>query len=291
MSASAGSAADVSASAGSAADVSASAGSAAEVSASDGSAAQSRPSIILATTTSTQDSGLLDVLVPRFENESGIEVKVIAVGTGAALRMAERGDADVVLVHAPAAEKAYVEAGALVDGRQVMHNDFVIVGPGDDPAGIRRLKSAAEVMRALALRASFVSRGDDSGTHTQELALWAAAGVDPLALSRREETGQGMGATLNVAGQKRAYTLSDRATYLALRQRLDLVILFQGDSSLRNVYHVYAVNPARHPGVKHAQARALIDFLVSGPIQRAIGNFKRKDYGEPLFVPDAVPVR
>ncbi len=253
------------------------------------SAAQFKASIILATTTSTQDSGLLDVLVPRFEKEAGIEVKVIAVGSGAALRMSERGDADVVLVHAPAAERSYVQAGHLVDGRPVMHNDFVIVGPQADPAGVRTLTSIAEVMRALSRRGDFISRGDESGTHTQELALWAAAGIDRRSLTRREETGQGMGATLNVADQKRAYTLTDRGTYLAQRTRLGLVILFQGDPSLRNDYHVYVVNPARHPGVKSAAARAFIDFLVSRPIQQAIAGFKREEYGEPLFFPDALP--
>jgi tungstate transport system substrate-binding protein len=251
--------------------------------------AQSKAAIILATTTSTQDSGLLDTLVPRFEKESGIEVKVIAVGSGAALRMAARGDADAVLVHAPAAEQPYVLAGDLVDGRGVMHNDFVIVGPREDPAGIHTLPSANDVMRAIGARGTFVSRGDDSGTHTQELALWAASRIDPRSLSRREETGQGMGATLNVADQKRAYTLTDRGTYLSLRRRLGLVVLFQGDPSLRNVYHVYAVNPARHPGVKHAEARAFINFLVSAPIQRAIAAFKRDEYGESLFFPDAIP--
>jgi tungstate transport system substrate-binding protein len=251
--------------------------------------AQPSRSIILATTTSTQDSGLLDVLAPRFEKESGIEVKVIAVGTGAALRMAARGDADVVLVHAPDAERPYVDASHLIDGRAVMHNDFVIVGPEEDPAGIRTRTTAADAMRAIAGRGAFVSRGDDSGTHTQELALWAAARIDPRSLARREETGQGMGATLNVADQKRAYTLTDRGTFLSLRRRLGLVILFQGDSSLRNLYHVYAVNPARHRGVRHAEARAFIDFLVSGPVQRAIAAFGRDDYGESLFFPDALP--
>jgi tungstate transport system substrate-binding protein len=246
-------------------------------------------SIILATTTSTYDSGLLDVLVPRFEQETGIEVKVIAVGTGAALRMAERGDADVVLAHAPAAEQRYVEAGDLVDGRRVMHNDFVIVGPEEDPAGVRGLTSAVEVMRVIAAGGIFVSRGDDSGTHTQELALWDAAGVDPRSLGLREETGQGMGATLNIAGQKRAYTLSDRGTYLSLRRRLDLSILFEGDPSLRNVYHVHAVNRDRHPGVRHAEARRFIEFLVSEPIQRAIAEFRRNELGQSLFVPDALP--
>jgi len=245
--------------------------------------------IILATTTSTQDSGLLDVLVPRFEKERGIAIKVIAVGSGAALRMAARGDADVILVHAPAAERRYVEAGDLVDGRAVMHNDFVITGPADDPAGIRALTSVNDVMRALATRGAFVSRGDDSGTHSQELALWAAARIDPRSIQRREETGQGMGATLSIADQRRAYTLTDRGTYLSLRRRLKLAILFQGDASLRNLYHVYAVNPAKNPRIQRDAARTFIDFLVSPPIQQAIADFKRAEYGESLFFPDALP--
>jgi tungstate transport system substrate-binding protein len=251
--------------------------------------AQARPSIILATTTSTQDSGLLDMLVPRFEKERGIDVKVIAVGTGAALRMAASGDADVVLVHAPEAERTYVDAGDLVDGRLVMHNDFVIVGPPNDPAGVKSARTAAEAMRAIATRGAFVSRGDESGTHTQERALWSAAGVDPKSLPRREETGQGMGATLNIADQKRAYTLTDRGTYLSLRRRIGLDIMFQDDATLRNVYHVYLVNPAKHPRVRHAEGRAFVDFLVSAPVQQAIGAFKRDVYGEPLFFPVALP--
>jgi tungstate transport system substrate-binding protein len=249
--------------------------------------AQAKPSIILATPTSTQDSGLLDVLVPRFEQQSGIAVKVIAVGTGAALRMAASGNADVVLAHAPDAEQRLVDTGDLVDGRLVMHNDFVIVGPAEDPAGVRRLTTAADVMRAVGARGTFVSRGDGSGTHTQELALWAAAGIDPRSLGRREETGQGMGATLSVADQKRAYTLSDRGTFLALRGRLQLAVLFQGDARLRNVYHAYAVNPAKHR-TRYAEARAFVDFLVSRQVQDSIAAFKRAEYGESLFFPDAL---
>jgi len=243
--------------------------------------------IILATTTSTQDSGLLDVLVPRFEKEQGIEVKVIAVGTGAALRMASTGDADVVLVHAPDAEKKYVDDGDLVEGRRVMHNDFVIVGPPQDPAALRGQKGIAAAMKAIAARGTFISRGDDSGTHKQELALWSAAGVDPRTMARREETGQGMGATLNVADQKRAYTLTDRGTFLSLRKRLGLEILFEGDPTLLNIYHVYVVNPAKHQKVRAAGARAFAAFLVSPAIQRLIGDFKRQELGRPLFVPDA----
>jgi tungstate transport system substrate-binding protein len=245
-------------------------------------------SIVLATTTSTQDSGLLDVLLPRFEQEHGIEVKVIAVGTGAALRMAASGDADVVLVHAPVAERRYVDSGDLSGGRLVMHNEFVIVGPDADPAGVRGRSSANEAMQAIAARGVFVSRGDESGTHTEELALWAAAGVDPGVLARRLETGQGMGATLNVASEKAAYTLTDRATYLALRQRLRLVVVFEGDATLVNPYHVYAVNDRKHPKVNAAGARVLVEFLVSPPTQQAIADFGRAEFGQSLFIPDAV---
>jgi tungstate transport system substrate-binding protein len=250
---------------------------------------QARASIILATTTSTQDSGLLDVLVPRFETAHGIDVKVIAVGTGAALRMAASGDADVVLVHAPDAERAFVTSGDLIEGRLVMHNDFVLVGPFDDPAGVRRQREIVAAMRSIAARGAFVSRGDSSGTHLQELALWARAGVDPSRVARREETGQGMGATLNIADQRRAYTLADRGTFLAQRARLQLAVVFQGDPALRNPYHVYAVNPARHPRAQLGKAKQFIGFLVSPAVQQAIAAFRRDQFGESLFVPDAVP--
>lgn len=254
-----------------------------------GGSASDERSIILATTTSTQDSGLLDELVPRFETETGIDVKIIAVGTGAALRMASTGDADAVLVHAPDAEKQYVNSGDLIEGRQIMHNDFVIVGPPDDPAGVGRERDVTAVMRAIAERGVFVSRGDDSGTHKQEMALWTSAGIDARSMRAREETGQGMGATLNVADQKRAYTLTDRGTYLALRTRLGLKILNQGDTRLLNVYHAYVVNPQRHDRVNASGARRFVEFLVAPETQRAIGEFKRKEYGEPLFFPDALP--
>lgn len=251
--------------------------------------AQSQQSIILATTTSMRDSGLLDVLVPWFETQTGIALKVIAVGSGAALRMASTGNADVVLVHSPAAEKEYVARGDLIEGRRVMHNDFVIVGPPGDPAGVATSRTVADAMRVIAGRGIFVSRGDGSGTHAQELALWTSARIDVRALGRREETGQGMGATLTVADQRKAYTLTDRGTYLALRKRLRLVILFQGNSALHNVYHVYVVNPDRHGLTNAAGARAFASFLVSSPVQHAIGRFRRKELGEPLFVPDALP--
>ncbi|MCL6644000.1 MAG: substrate-binding domain-containing protein [Dehalococcoidia bacterium] len=244
-------------------------------------------SMILATTTSTQDSGLLDVLVPLFETQTGVQVKVIAVGSGAALAMARKGDADAVLSHSPAAEQELVERGDLVEGRLVMHNDFVLVGPKDDPAGVRGAGSIEEAMRRIAAAGGFVSRGDNSGTHATELALWKAAGIDPAGVPRREETGQGMGATLNIADQRRAYTLTDRATYLALRDRLGLAVVFEGAGPLLNIYHVYVVNPEKHRGVKAAQARAWADFLVAPETQRVIAEFGKDRFGEPLFVPDA----
>ncbi|GAB4338479.1 MAG: substrate-binding domain-containing protein [Dehalococcoidia bacterium] len=242
--------------------------------------------IILATTTSTDDSGLLDELVPIFEDETGIDVKVIAVGTGAALAMAASGDADVVLAHAPAAEREYVASGDLVEGALVMHNDFVIVGPPGDPAGAASAGSLDDALRAIATGGTFISRGDGSGTHQMELSLWAVAGIDPGTV-RREETGQGMGATLNVAGQRRAYTLTDRATYLALREDLDLAILVEGDARLLNIYHVYVVNPGKHEGVRAQAARAFARFLVRDDVQQRIGSFGVAEFGEPLFVPDA----
>lgn len=244
-------------------------------------------SMILATTTSTLDSGLLDVLVPRFREQTGVDVKLIAVGSGAALEMAKKGDADAVLSHSPAAERLLVERGDLVEGQLVMHNDFILVGPPGDPAGVRQADSLEEAMRRIAAAGGFVSRGDDSGTYVKELALWELAGVDPATVPRREETGQGMGATLNIADQRRSYALTDRATYLALRGRLQLEVVFEGAAPLLNVYHVYVVNPERHEGVRAAQARAWVAFLVAPETQAIIGGFGREKFGQPLFVPDA----
>lgn len=244
-------------------------------------------SIILATTTSTEDSGLLESLLPRFRAESGIEVKVIAVGTGAALDMARRGNADAVLVHAPASEREYVRSGDLTEGRLIMHNDFLLVGPVADPAKVKGRSNLDEAMRAIAKAGPFVSRGDGSGTEKMELALWKAAGVDPGSVPKREATGQGMGATLNIADQHRAYTLTDRATYLALKPRLSLVPVSEGHPNLLNVYHAYVVNPAKHPAVKAKLARSFVAFLASAETQRAIGDFGRSRFGQPLFIPDA----
>lgn len=244
--------------------------------------------MILATTTSTQDSGLLDVLVPRFKEQTGIDVKVIAVGTGAALEMAGKGDADAVLVHAPTAEKPFVDRGDIVDGKLVMHNDFVLVGPESDPAKVKRSADLNSAMRAIAATGPFISRGDNSGTHTAELALWRSAGIDPKSgVAKREETGQGMGATLNVADQKRGYTLADRGTYLSLKKNLQLVVLFEGAKPMLNIYHAYVVSPQKHGGVHLAQAQAFVAFMVAPATQKMIGEFKAAEYGQPLFVPDA----
>lgn len=242
--------------------------------------------IILATTTSTHDSGLLDELVPRFEERTGITVKLIAVGTGAALRMAGEGNADAVLVHAPEAEAPYVASGDLISSRLVMTNEFVLVGPPGDPAAAATAPDLPAALTAIAAGGRFVSRGDDSGTHKKELALWAVAGIDPGAL-RREETGQGMGATLTIASERRAYTLTDRATYLALREVLDLVVVVEGGASLLNVYHVHVVNPDRHGGVASEQAEAFAAFLVEPETQERIRRFRAEEFGRSLFTPAA----
>lgn len=243
--------------------------------------------VLLATTTSTQDSGLLDELVPLFEQQTGYAVKTIAVGSGQAIAMGRRGEADVLLVHSPDAEKALVTEGSGANRRLVMHNDYVLVGPPADPAGLAR-GTAAECFQRIAASASlFVSRGDGSGTHAQELKLWKAAGIAPEGRPWYQQTGQGMGQTLAVAAEKKAYTLSDRGTYLALRQKLGLPILHEGDPALRNVYHVLEVNAARFPKVNAAGGRAFADFLVSKPVQERIKTFGIAAHGSPLFFPDA----
>lgn len=243
--------------------------------------------IILATTTSTQDSGLLDVLIPIFEGRSGYTVKTVAVGTGQALKMGEDGNADVLLVHAPAAEKELMDGGFGAERLLVMHNDFVIVGPADDPAGIKGDVSAVEALVKIAsAAAAFVSRGDDSGTHNAELALWKSGEIDPQG-DWYIESGQGMAATLKIAGEKAAYTLTDRATYLATREGLGLEILVEGDPVLLNVYHVITVNPEKWPKVNNAGATAFAQFLIDGETQKVIGEFGVDKYGQPLFFPDA----
>jgi ABC-type tungstate transport system permease subunit/ABC-type tungstate transport system substrate-binding protein len=244
-------------------------------------------SLVLATTTSAQDSGILDSLVPLFERDSRIAVKVIAVGTSAALDLGARGEADAVLVHAPSTEAPYVARGDLNDGHLVMHNEFLVVGPAADPARAAAAGSLDSALRGIAAVGPFVSRGDGSGTEARELELWKAVGVTPEAVRGREQTGQGMGATLLVADAHGAYTLTDRGTYLAFRSRLRLVPLVQGDPRLRNIYHAYAVNPARHREVHAAEGRAFVRFLVSPGAQALIGRFGRERFGEPLVTPDA----
>jgi tungstate transport system substrate-binding protein len=245
--------------------------------------------VVLATTTSTQDSGLLESLVPMFERVSGYTVKTVAVGTGQALAMGDRGEADVVLVHAPELEQEYLAKGTLTNRRLVMHNDFVITGPAADPAGIRTARNAADALARIALaRSTFVSRGDSSGTHAKERSLWTAAGIEPQG-PWYLESGQGMGSTLTIASEKRAYTLADRGTYLAFKKRVALAILVEGDAPLLNVYHVMEVNPARHPRVNAAGGKAFADYIVSPAAQGAIRTFGVDRYGEPLFFPDAGP--
>lgn len=245
-------------------------------------------SIILATTTSTQDSGLLDVLIPIFEKESGYSVKTIAVGSGQAMAMGKKGEADVLLVHSPDAEKRFIAEGSGINRRLVMHNDFVIVGHPGDPARIHGAKTSAEAIRKIAQAgAVFLSRGDNSGTHAKEKGLWKAAGIAPEGEKWYQQTGLGMGQTLNVAAEKKGYTLADRGTYLALRKTLGLAIVVEGDPLLLNVYHVIEVNPAKWPKVNAAGARAFADFMVSGKVQDIIARFGVDKFGAPLFFPDA----
>lgn len=250
--------------------------------------AQENRSIILATTTSTQDSGLLDVLIPPFEKDTGYIVKTISVGSGQALMMGEKGEADVLLVHSPDAEKKVVEQGFGIHRRLVMHNDFVIVGPSNDPAGIKRTASAKEAFKKIAESNSlFFSRGDNSGTHALEKKLWKASAVNIEGRKWYQETGLGMGQTLNVSAEKKAYTLTDRGTYLSLKKTLGLDILVEGDSLLLNVYHVMEVNPAKWPKVNAAGGKAFADFIVSRKAQEIIRTFGLEKFGAPLFFPDA----
>lgn len=244
-------------------------------------------SMILATTTSTVDSGLLDALMPRFKARTGVEVKVIGVGSGAALAMAGKGDVDAVLSHAPAAEKKYVDKGDLVEGALIMHNDFIVLGPPADPAQVKAATSLKEALTRIAATGPFISRGDDSGTHKMELALWKDAGIKAADVKNRVEAGQGMGAVLNIADQRKGYTLADRGTYFALRKSLDLAIVYEGENALLNIYHAYVVNPARHGGIKLRQARAFVRFMASPDTQRFIGEFRKAEFGEALFEPDA----
>ena len=249
--------------------------------------------VILSTTTSTQDSGLLGVLVPLFEKQTGYSVKTVSVGTGQALALAAKGDADVALVHAPSLEKQYVAEGKLLNRRLVMYNDFVIIGPKEDPAKVRSSKSASGALKAIEqAKVSFVSRGDNSGTHILEKSLWKAAGIEPKG-SWYIETGQGMGATLGIANGRNAYTITDRGTYLALRNgvsplrnRVSLRILIEGDRALLNIYSVMEVNPANGPRINSVGGKAFADFMVAPETQNVIRNFGKK-FGQSLFIPVA----
>lgn len=243
--------------------------------------------VVLSTTTSTQDSGLLDVLVPMFERATGYTLKTISVGTGQALALAARGEADVTLAHAPALEKQYVSEGKMHGRRLVMYNDLVLLGPRDDPARVKGEKSAVAALRTIAASgARFVSRGDKSGTHALELALWKQAGVTPGA-PWYIESGQGMGATLGIADDRRAYTIADRGTMLAFARRIALDPMVEGDRPLLNIYSVMEVNPANGPRVNAAGGKAFADFILSPPTQEVIRTFGVDRYGQPLFVPIA----
>jgi len=251
--------------------------------------APANPELLLVSTTTTQDSGLLDVLLPAFEKATGYQVKLVSVGSGDALKMGEEGNVDVILLHSPSAEKTFMEGGFGIDRRLVMHNDFIIVGPAADPVHIKGMAPLDALKAIYAAGATFVSRGDDSGTNKKELDLWKKAELDPKTEKPAWylETGQGQGVTLTVASEKGAYALADRGTYLAYQDKVDLQILVEGDPSLLNVYHVITVNPDKWPKVNVAGAKAFADFITSDAGQEIIRTFGVDKYGQPLFIPDA----
>ncbi len=240
--------------------------------------------LILATTTSTQDSGLLDVLIPEFEEEYPYNVKTVAVGTGQALEMGTRGEADTLLVHAPASEQELVDSGDVINREKVMYNDFIIVGPAADPAGIKG-KTVSEALAAVVeTKAPFISRGDDSGTHKKELQLWEANSLDPKSTGNYVETGQGMGNSLQIAAEKDGYILTDRATFLAQKDNLgEFSVLVEGDETLLNIYHVMQVNPEKHEKINDEGAKAFVEFMIDEDTQKTISEFGVEEYGEALF--------
>jgi tungstate transport system substrate-binding protein len=240
--------------------------------------------MILATTTSTQDSGLLDVLIPLFEKENNVKVKTIAVGSGQALEMGTKGEADALLVHAPAAEKAVVDAGDAINYKRVMYNDFILAGPKENPAGVSGDNIQEAFKKSADSKAVFVSRGDDSGTHKKELGIWEAASIKPAG-EWYVSTGQGMGQTLQVAAEKKGYVLTDRATWLAQEKNLDtLKIVVEGGKDLMNIYHVMQVNPEKHDKINSKDAEKFVEFLVDAKTQAVIEEFGKKDYGQSLFI-------
>jgi tungstate transport system substrate-binding protein len=240
--------------------------------------------MILATTTSTQDSGLLDVLIPMFEKQNNVKVKTIAVGTGQALEMGTKGEADALLVHAPAAEKAVVDAGDAINYKRVMYNDFILAGPKENPAGVSGDDINAAFKKLADSKATFVSRGDDSGTHKKELSIWEASSIKPAG-DWYVSTGQGMGQTLQVAAEKKGYVLTDRATWLAQKKNLDtLQIVVEGGKDLMNIYHVMQVNPEKHEKINSKAAEKFVEFMVNAKTQDVIENFGKKEYGQSLFI-------
>jgi tungstate transport system substrate-binding protein len=258
--------------------------------ASPAGAADPSKTVLLATTTSTQDSGLLDVLIPMFEKQNGYVVKTISVGSGQAIAMGRKGEADVLLVHSPADEEKLVADGFGVNRRIVMHNDFVVLGPPSDPAKVKGSPTTAEAFKRIAAAgALFVSRGDNSGTHSKEKGLWKAAAVAPEGKAWYQQTGLGMGETLNVATEKAGYTLADRGTFLARRKAraLALDVVVEGEPQLLNVYHVIEVPQARWQKVNAAGGKAFADFMVAPETQRVISTFGVEKFGSPLFFPDA----
>jgi tungstate transport system substrate-binding protein len=249
--------------------------------------AHAQKEIIMASTTSTENSGLFGHLLPMFEKKTGLTVKVISVGTGQALSLGAKGEADVCLVHAPDSEKKYVADGLLTNRRLVMHNDFLIVGPADDPAKIKGMKSAVEAMKRLAeAQAPVVSRGDNSGTHQLEKKLWSEAKANPAG-AWYLSSGQGMGATLSIGSEKKAYVLTDRGTYLAFKKRVQLEPLVERDRVLLNIYSVLEPNAAKFPRINASGGKAFADFMVSQEAQDVIQKFGVDKFGEPLFFPDA----
>jgi tungstate transport system substrate-binding protein len=250
--------------------------------------ASAEKEIICASTTSTENSGLFGYILPIFEKKTGIKVKVVARGTGASIEMGKRGDADVAFVHAKEQELKAVEEGFFVNRHEVMYNDFVIIGPDNDPAKIKGIKSTDEAFKKIAGLSSFVSRGDNSGTHTKELSIWKKAGIEPKGQQWYLEVGQGMEKTQRIANEKRAYTLTDRGTWLATKDKdkLDMVIVLEGDPLLFNQYGIMAVNPEKHKHVKYKEAMEFVNWLISKEGQQAIGSFKDKN-GNQLFIPNA----